>query len=468
MATRCSCLAAVNPALGGTHRKETGTQVNTESLLTHVLVELMVIIGFARLGGIAFRAIGQPAVCGEIGAGLILGPSLLGGLFPEVSAEIFSDQTDEAFSVMSQIGLILLLFLIGIDFEFKHLRSHLGKPLVISAVGIILPFALGLGVGLFIQPEVAPAVPRLTFALFVALAISITALPTLGRILVEMGLNRAPLGVLAITSAAIDDAIGWTLLAFIIGIAQSNADVGKAVVMAAETFAYTVFLFIAARPVLLRWARSAVRRGEGKIGQTDLAFLLVLLFVSSLVTNQIGIFAIFGAFLLGAALSSEKEFREAVLGRFNDFVTVFFLPIFFTYTGLRTDVGSMGGLFMWALCGLVIAAAIVGKLGGGTLAARATGMSWRDASMIGVLMNTRGLMALIVVNVGLEAGILNDTAFFMLVMMAVVTTYMAAPLMRRLLSRAPKDSLSRVPSSNVSDGRWTQPELATATSALVP
>jgi Kef-type K+ transport system membrane component KefB len=301
------------------------------------------------------------------------------------------------------------------------------------------------------------------------MTLSITALPILGRILIELGLNKTPLGVLAITSAAIDDAVGWTLLALIVGIAQSNADVANVLLMATEAFVYALFLFIAARPLLIRWARSAVKRGNGKLGQTDLAVVLVLLLLSSLVTNLIGIFPIFGAFMLGAALASETEFRQAVLAKFNDFVTVFFLPIFFTYTGLRTDIGSMSGGLLWGFCGLVIVAAIAGKLGGCTLAARATGLTWRDASMMGVLMNARALMALIAINVGLEAGILNEAAFFMLVSMAVVTTYMTAPLLRRLLSRAPEDSLAQVPMpTSVLDNQWKQPKIAAATSTLSP
>lgn len=423
--------------------------MSAESLLTHVLIELMVIVAFARLGGIAFKAIGQPVVCGEIAAGLILGPSLLGGLFPGLSASVFSEQTNEAITTMSQLGLILFLFLIGIDVEFRHLKSHLGKPIVISAVGISIPFAMGFGVGLLIHSAVAPAVPSITFALFVATALSITALPVLGRILIEFRLNKTPLGVLTITAAALDDAVGWTLLAFIVGIAKAHADVGHAILMGLETIAYAGVLFGLARPLLLRWARSAMRRGEGELNQGDFALLLVLLLGSALITNKIGIFSIFGAFMFGASLASDEEFRDAVLARLSDFVAVFFLPIFFTYTGLHTDIGSMSGLLLWSCCALVVGAGIVGKLGGCTLAARATGLPWRDAGMVGAMMNARGLTALIVVNVGLEAGILTKSAFFMLIAMAVVTTFMTAPLLGRLLARAPAESLARVPSDGL-------------------
>lgn len=418
--------------------------MDTDALLAHVLIQLAVIIGFARLGGIAARRLGQPVVCGEIAAGLILGPTVLGNFFPGVSAEIFSKDTAEAFTALSELGLVLLLFVIGIDFDFQHLKVHKGKPFVVSAVGITVPFALGLGVGLLIHSEVAPNIDKLTFALFIALTLSITALPILGRILIEFGLNRAPLGVLTITSAALDDAVGWILLALVTSIATSGADWGKAGLMMVETIAYAVFIFVIARPTLKRWARSAVRRGNGVLGLNDLAVLLVMLLCSGLITHEIGIFAIFGAFMLGAVFHDETEFRQAVLAKLNDFVTAFFLPIFFTYTGLRTDIGSMSGALLWAMCGLVVAAGIAGKLGGCTLAARATGLPWRDSYMVGVLMNARALMALIVINVGLNAGILNSTAFFMLVMMAVITTFMTAPLLRLGLKEAPTTSLAHI------------------------
>jgi Kef-type K+ transport system membrane component KefB len=420
--------------------------MHTDALLAHLLVQLAVIVGFARLGGIAAKRLGQPVVCGEIAAGLILGPSVLGNFLPGVSAEIFSKDTAQAFTALSELGLVLLLFLIGIDFDFQHLKAHRGKPFVVSAIGISLPFALGLGVAQVIHSEVAPNdIDKLTFALFIALTLSITALPILGRILIEFGLNRAPLGVLTITSAAVDDAVGWILLALVTSIATTGADWGKVGLMMVETIGFALFIFVIARPMLKRWARSAVRRGDGVLALNDLAVLLVLLLCSGLITHEIGIFAIFGAFMLGAVFHDETEFRHAVLMKLNDFVTVFFLPIFFTYTGLRTDIGSMSGALLWAMCGLVVAAGIAGKLGGCTLAARATGLPWRDSYMVGVLMNARALMALIVINVGLTVGILSSTAFFMLVMMAVITTFMTAPLLRVGLKKAPKTSLAHIP-----------------------
>jgi Kef-type K+ transport system membrane component KefB len=432
--------------------------MHTETLVLRLLVELAVIVAFARAGALLFRRWGQPMVCGEIAAGLILGPSVLGGLFPHLFHRVFTTSTQQTFTALSQLGLVLLLFIVGIDFEFRHLRARAGKPVVVSAVGIAIPFGLGFAVGELIQPHVAPTVPSGTFSLFVGLTLSITALPVLGRILIEMNLNRTPLGVIAITAAAIDDAVGWTLLAFVASVAASHANVGRMAVMIVETVAYAAFLLVLARPLLKRWAQWAMRRGDGRLGQTDLAILLVLLMLSAIVTNQIGIFAVFGAFLFGAVFFDEHEFREAVLNKLGDFVTVFFLPIFFTYTGLRTDVGSVSGLLTWAFCGLVVLAGIVGKLGGCTLAARATGLRWRDSTMIGVMMNARALMALIVINVGLDLGVLNKTSFFMLVAMAVVTTFMTAPLLGPLLARAEPDSLAHVPepaaATTLADGQW--------------
>lgn len=417
----------------------------SESLLIHVLVGLIVIVGAARLGGIAFKALGQPVVCGEIAAGLILGPSVLGGIFPDAVHSIFSPETEQTFKMLSQLGLILLLFLIGIDFDFGHVRDHPKRPVAVSIVGIVVPFALGVGLGTAIQPHAAPDAPKLAFSLFVGLALAITALPVLGRILAEFGLNRSPLGAIAVTAAAIDDAIGWVLLALIAGIAASGPDYGKAALMLVEIAAFAALLFFAARPFLRKWTDSALRRGDGALGNTDFAVLLALIFAAAIVTSAIGIFAIFGPFMVGAVLHDQKEFRAAVMEKLGGIVLVFFVPIFFVLSGLRTDIGSMSGALMWTFCGLTVLAGIVGKLGGCTLAARATGLSWHDSATLGVLMNARGLMALIVVNAGLDAGILSDSVFFMLVMMAVVTTFMTAPLLKRQLATSKHDSLSQIP-----------------------
>lgn len=412
----------------------TASPVNAhiENTLLIVLVQLAVIIAAARLSGLLFRKMGQPQVCGEIAAGLILGPSCFGRFFPEVSARVFDVSVNPVFSVMSQIGLVLLMFLIGLEFEFGHLKENRRTALSVSLTGILLPFALGMGVGHYLHGRLGLPGSWINFGLFMATAMSITAIPILGRIMIELKMNRTVIGSITITSAAIDDAAGWILLAVVTAIAQSNFDPWTFGRMIGAVLAFGAFMTLGVRPVAIRVLQGALRRGAGGLSLTALAGLLIGIFLAAIATNLIGIFSIFGAFLFGAILYDQEGLVEAVRAKLNDFVTVFFLPIFFTYTGLRTDIGTMTGWELWAMCGLVLAAAVVGKLGGCTLAARWNGFSWREAGLIGVMMNTRALMELIVINLGYDLGIIPKSVFFMLVFMAIFTTYMTAPVMRRL------------------------------------
>jgi Kef-type K+ transport system membrane component KefB len=380
-----------------------------------------------------FRRMGQPQVCGEIAAGLILGPSLFGRFFPEVSRAVFDPSVSEIFSIMSQVGLVLLMFLIGLEFEFGHFQKHRGAALSVSLAGILLPFTLGMLLGGYLHRELAIESNPLYFSLFLATAMSITAIPILGRIMIELNMNRTVVGSLTITAAAVDDAAGWILLALVSAISRSAFDPWVFTRMVAGVVAFGLAMGFVVRPLLLRWIRKAVPHAGAELSLNGLAIVLILIFVCAMATNLIGIFSIFGAFLLGAILYDQHHFVAAVRARLNDFVTVFFLPIFFTYTGLRTDIGTMTGAWLWTLCGLVLAASIAGKLGGCALAARWNGMSWRDAGLIGVMMNTRALMELIVINIGFELGVIPRSVFFMLVFMAIFTTYMTAPLLRRLL-----------------------------------
>ena len=405
-----------------------------ESVLLTVLVQLIVIMAAARIFGAIFhRYLGQPQVCGEIAAGLILGPSLFGRFFPNLFEQVFRPSVGPIFTVLSQLGLILLMFLIGLEFDFGHLRSHGHVAVSISLAGILLPFALGLAVAHVLHPHVGQNINKLGFSLFMATALSITALPILGRMLVEFNLNRTRLGSLTITAAAADDATGWIILALVSAIVRSKFNPVATMTMVAEALAYALFVILAGRPLLRRWTARTLRTGAGELSLSALAFLLILILTSAVITNIIGLFSIFGAFIVGAILYDQHEFREAVMRRLRDFVTVFFLPVFFTYTGLRTDIGTMRGGLMWALCGLVLAAAIAGKIGGCTTVARLNGLSWKEAWSVGVLMNTRALMELIAVNLGHDMGVIPKSVFFMLVLMAVVTTYMTSPLIRRLI-----------------------------------
>jgi len=425
--------------------------LSLEELLLPVLVQLIVIILAARVFALLFRRIGQPSVVGEIAAGLVLGPSLLGWVMPGVSAAIFHPHLEgvtpelsdlllnRIFSVLSQIGLIFLLFLIGLEFDFSHLRLHSKAAVSISVAGVVLPFALGVAlVPLLLpriewHPESQGPVPPLGFALFLGTALSITAIPILGRMMMELNINRTRIGAITISAAAVDDATGWIMLATVAGIVRAQFDPTATLLMVAETVGFALVMIFVVKPVLQRWARHVLRQGRGELGINSLAALMAMIFACAVVTSYIGIFAIFGAFFMGAVLSGEHEFRQAVGRRLRDLVTAFFLPIFFTYTGLRTNVGTLGSAELWLLCGLVMAAAIVGKFGGCGLAAWASGFSRRESACIGVMMNTRALMELIVINLGYELRVIPPSVFCMLVLMALITTVMTTPILMRVM-----------------------------------
>ena len=404
-----------------------------ENVLLIVILQLIVIIAAARIFGGLFRRIGQPLVCGEIAAGLILGPSFFGGMFPGLFHTIFNPSVANIFAIMSQIGLIFLMFLIGLEFDFGHLTENRGTALSVSIVGIVLPFSLGLVLGRWMHAALGLQGSWLNFGLFMAAAMSITAIPILGRIMVELNINRTRIGSLTISAAAADDASGWIILAVITAIARSALNPAKLGIMILETVGFAMTMVWLVRPLLKKWAAHQMRSRSGKLSLGGLAVVLLLMLAAAAATNLIGIFSIFGAFFLGAILYDQHEFRAAVQERLRDFVTVFFLPIFFTYTGLRTDIGTMSGRALWVMCALVLLAAFVGKFGGCWLAARLNGLPWREASIIGVMMNTRALMELIVINIGFELGVIPKSVFFMLVVMAVASTYITAPVLRRLI-----------------------------------
>ncbi|MCI0456105.1 MAG: cation:proton antiporter [Gemmataceae bacterium] len=418
--------------------------LSIEELLLPLLVQLAVVILAARLFAVAFRCLGQPSVIGEIAAGVVLGPSLLGRLFPEVFRAVFhpgvagvpAEVSDPllgwVLTSLSQLGLILLLFLVGLEFDFSHLRWHGKSALAISATGIVLPFALGLGLAQAMRPYLEE-VPPLGFGLFLGTALSITAIPILGRIMMELNITRTRLGAITIAAAAVDDAVGWILLATVAAVVRAEFEPGKTFLMVAETIGFTLLMLVAVKPALRVWVRYALRNGDGEIGVNSLAVLLAIMLASAIATSLIGIFAIFGAFFLGAVLSGEHEFRQAVTRRLRDFVTAFFLPLFFAYTRLRTDIGSLESGQLWLLCGLVSAAAILAKFGGCGLAAWLTGFPLREAACIGAMMNTRALMALIVINLGKDLGVVPDSVFCMLILMALLTTVMTTPILVRLM-----------------------------------
>jgi Kef-type K+ transport system membrane component KefB len=405
----------------------------TESAVLRVIIQLVAIIAVARIAGNIFRRFfGQPAVCGEIAAGLILGPSLFGRISPTLFHAVFDPSVAPVFNILSQLGLILVLFLIGLEFDFDQLPDNKRAAISVSVAGIIGPFVLGFGLGKVMHAQLGLGGSWVDFSLFMATAVSITAIPVLGRIMIELNITRTRVGSLTISAAAMDDAIGWTLLALVTAIVRSTFDPVKLATMIAEIVAYVLIMGFVVRPLVKRWSAWTIRNNGGGLSLNALAVLLCLIFVSAAVTNVIGIFSLFGGFMMGAIFYDEVKMREAIKHRLDDFVTTFFLPIFFTYTGLRTEVGAMSGRAAWIFCGLVLVVSVIGKVGGCTIAARLNGIPRRESSIIGVMMNARGLTALIVINAGYELGILPKSVFVMLIFMAVITTYMTTPLLRRL------------------------------------
>ncbi|HXH62521.1 MAG TPA: cation:proton antiporter [Fimbriimonadaceae bacterium] len=423
-----------------------GTPTNISDLLAvatgerafqTILVQLCVIIAAARILSALFKKLRQPIVVGEILAGIVLGPSLFGRFFPEISSKVFDPAVAEVFTALAQLGLVLLLFNIGLEFDFVHLKSKVNASISISAMGTVLPFGLGLWLGHALVPYLGLDVSPWPFALFMGTTLSITALPILGRIMLELNFARTRLGTVTITSAAIDDAVGWILLASVTAVVQAAYDPSVALRMSLMTAGFFLLVAFVIRPVVGKWLAQEIVREHG-LGLRSMTVLLIMLFLCALATSKIGIFTIFGAFVLGAVLSQTPGLREAVRERLSGITTVLFLPVFFTYTGLRTNIGSLDTSALWLAAGAVSLVAIFGKLVGCTTAARLSGFSWREAGCIGAMMNTRALMALIVINIGKDLGVLPENVFSMLVMMAVVTTIMTTPL---LLTLSRKTSL---------------------------
>ncbi len=415
----------------------------TEALLFFTLLQLTVIILAARLGGEVAHRIGQSPAVGEIIVGILLGPSLFGLLAPEVFAYVFRSTPPAPMQMLSQIGLILLMFQIGLEFDFAHLmdRHHRRAVSYVATASMVTPFALGFGFGYFTAPLLSPGVDPIASALFIATAFSITALPILGRMMIEFKITRQPIGVIAISAAAINDVVGWLLLALVTALALtqfSAADFGLKVLLVAGFFLTWWFLM---RPLMKRLIRISQagrapmgeKAGRGRLTHNLLGIMLAGIFVSAITTYQLGIFAIFGGFMMGVILHDEHEFIEAWKERIGHFVMVFFLPIFFTYTGLRTHIGSMDSAAAWGWCLLLIALATLGKFGGSYVAARWAGLSHQEGKVLGIMMNTRALMELIVINVGYDLGVISQQVFTMLVLMAIFSTVITTPGLRRWL-----------------------------------
>jgi Kef-type K+ transport system membrane component KefB len=397
--------------------------------LFHVLLALLVVIGASRVLGILFNKIHQPAVIGETVAGIALGPSLLGRVAPDFASYLFPSNVVPLLGVLANVGVIVFMFLVGLELDTSILRKKTHQAMAISHASIIAPFLLGTGLALWIYPTLAPRGVKFdVFALFMGVAMSITAFPVLARILTDRQMHRTGLGVLALSCAAVDDVTAWCLLALVVGIANSAAS--GALVTMGLTMLFIGAMFFAVRPLVHRAVRAQEVRAE--LSRDSVGFVLVGLLVSALVAEWIGIHAIFGAFLVGALIPHDSRLARALEHKLSDLVVVFLLPAFFAVTGLRTQMGLLNGSEAWLMCGAIIVLACVGKIGGTYAAARLSKIGVREAASLGILMNTRGLMELVVLNVGLDLGVISPALFAMMVLMAVVTTFATSPLLSLL------------------------------------
>jgi len=409
----------------------------SESLLFFVLLQLVVIVVAARVGSTLARRWGQSAVVGEILAGILLGPSLFGLLAPDAFALVFRSVSSEPLTMLSQIGLLLLMFQIGLEFDFGHLlEARIQKAVAaVAAATLVVPFVIGLAFGYLSAPILSPGIDAYATALFVATAFSITALPTLGRIMMELGIQRSAIGVIAISAAALNDVVGWLMLAVVSALAVAGFSAGAFSWQVFLLAAFVVLAWFAIRPLVKR-ALARLAPADGTLGDHQLGLLVAMIFLGGMATYKLGVFAIFGGFVAGVLLHDDRKLVAAWNARVGQFVIVFFLPIFFTYTGLRTEVGALDTAAMWGWCLLLIVLATVAKFGAAYVAARSVGMTHVQAKVLGIMMNTRALMELVVLNVGLDLGVISRPMFTMLVLMAVFSTVITTPLLRRWLPAA--------------------------------
>jgi len=398
---------------------------NLEHPLAILLAQIITIILVARFFGWVFRKIGQPSVIGEIIAGIVLGPSLLGLYFPNFSLILFPVESLGNLQFLSQIGLILFMFIIGMELDLKVLQNRAKDAIVISHASIVIPFALGIGLAYFVYFRFAPeGVAFLPFALFMGIALSITAFPVLARIVQERGIHKTKLGAIVITCAAADDITAWCILAAVIAIVKAGTFVSSLYIIG-MAIVYVLAMLFVVKPFLKKIGELYATKNS--LNKPVVAIFFLTLIISSYTTEIIGIHALFGAFMTGVIMPDITKFRNLFIEKVEDVSVILLLPLFFVFTGLRTQIGLLNDPYLWKVTGFIILVAVVGKFLGSALAAKFVGQSWRDSLTIGALMNTRGLMELIVLNIGLDLKVLTPEVFTMMVIMALVTTFMTGP-----------------------------------------
>ena len=407
-------------------------------VVLHVIATLAAVVFLGFVLGRICRYLGQPPVIGEVLAGIMLGPSLLGAISPDAMHMLIpspisdpNGQVPAALQAISQLGVILYMFLVGLELNSARMAKRAHAAVAVSHASIVVPFVLGAALALGLYPIFShQGVPFTSFALFMGAAMAITAFPVLARILADRKMEKTELGSLALTCAAAGDVTAWCLLALVVGVAQ--ADISTAARVIGGSMAFIAFIFLVIRPILAYM----LRREDGRSGAlsplaTSGTFLAVLL--AALTTEAIGIHALFGAFLLGAVIPHDSRIAREFADKLKDLVTVLLLPAFFAFTGMRTQINLMSGFETWLWCGAITLVATAGKFGGTLVAAWLTGLSWRESAALGTLMNTRGLMELIVLNIGLDLGVISPTLFAMMVVMALVTTAATAPILHWLV-----------------------------------
>lgn len=400
------------------------------SNLLVLLSQIAVILILARLVGWGLRTLHQPQVMGEIVAGILLGPSLLGWLAPDVSMDLFPSDSLGPLNALGQVGVILFIFLIGLKLDLANVWARGRAVLVIAHASIAVPLILGTGLAIYLYPSLSDTgVTPTVFALFTGVAMAVTALPVLARILEESRLSGTPIGTVALATAALKDVMAWCLLAGVMALHTHTAVPGTLVLTLIATGLFFVFVMLRLVPRAFHLLEVRYRRC-GRLTDDMLALMLLTMVGSAWITEWLGVHALFGAFLAGVALPKWPDFVSEVSAKLEGVTIAILLPIFFASTGLRTSFGLIHGTDLWIYFGLILLVAVAGMWGGTTLAARYAGMSWGESTTIGILMNTRGLMEIVILTIGRDIGVISSTMFAMMLLMALATTCMTTPLLR--------------------------------------